>query len=563
MRFAPLRLRATPSLAALLLAAAIGACAPAAPSTSPVPANRPSGPGVTTPDVSIAIAPPPAVELDESPINWQLRDLGTDGIAGVGSDRALRELLAGREPGRTVIVAVVDGGVDTAHVDLKSVLWTNTAEQPGSRDTDGNGYAGDMRGWNFIGGADGQNVEHDTFEITRLYVACKETGAVSAAGVTSCDDVRAAYIEKATEITQTLAQIENIGRALDGALNILRPAITGDVTTPKVEALRPMGSQQSQAREMYLQLAANGLTPDVIVEAREAYAGQAMYGLDTLYNPRNLVGDDFADGTERVYGNADIMGPDAKHGTHVSGIIAGVRGNNIGLDGITDGVRIMGVRTVPDGDERDKDVANAIRYAVDNGAMIINMSFGKSYSPRKQLVEAAVKYANDKGVLLVHAAGNDAQDNDVNNNFPNKKVNGAPVPLWIEVGASSWKGGREIAASFSNYGQTQVDLFAPGVGIYSTVPGGGFERQDGTSMAAPVVSGVAALLMAYYPELSAADVREILMATVTKLPNVRVVKPGGAPNDFVRFGTLSVSGGIINAFEAVKMAEARRKALKP
>lgn len=563
MRFDPLRLRASPSLAALLLAAAIGACAPAAPSTSPAPANRPSGPGVTTPDVSIALAPPPAVELDESPINWQLRDLSTDGIAGIGSDRALRELLAGRQPGRTVIVAVVDGGVDTAHVDLQSVLWSNADEQAGTRDADGNGYAGDVRGWNFIGGADGQNVEHDTFEITRLYVACQSSNTVSAAGVTSCDAVRSAYIEKATEITQTLAQIENIGRALDGAVNILRPAIEGEITTAKVEALRPLGAQQSQARQLYLQLAANDLTPGVLNEAREAYAGQAQYGLDTLYNPRNLVGDNYANGAERVYGNADIMGPDAKHGTHVAGIIAGVRGNNVGLDGVTDGVRIMGVRTVPDGDERDKDVANAIRYAVDNGAMIINMSFGKSYSPDKQLVEAAVKYANDKGVLLVHAAGNDAQDNDVDNNFPNNTVNGAPAPLWIEVGASSWKGGREIAALFSNYGQKQVDLFAPGVGIYSTVPGGDFARQDGTSMAAPVVSGVAALLMAYYPELSAADVREILMATVTKLPNVRVVKPGGTPNDLVSFGTLSASGGIINAYEAVKMAEARRKALKP
>ena len=271
-----------------------------------------------------------------------------------------------------------------------------------------------------------------------------------------------------------------------------------------------------------------------------------------------------ANGTERGYGNADIMGPDAKHGTHVAGIIAAVRGNGIGLDGITDGVRIMGVRTVPDGDERDKDVANAIRYAADNGAHIINMSFGKGYSPRKALVDDAVKYAEGKGVLMVHAAGNDGEDIDEVSNFPTSKLgDGSRAKLWIEVGASSWKGGSELAASFSNYGQTQVDLFAPGVGIYSTVPGGGFERQDGTSMAAPVVSGVAALLMAYYPELSAADVKAILMASVTRLPDVRVVPPGAPPEVTVPFGTLSVSGGIINAYEAVKMAESRRAGLRP
>jgi subtilisin family serine protease len=469
------------------------------------------------------------------------------------------------------VVAVIDGGIDTAHVELRPVLWRNPKEQPGTQDTDGNGYPGDVRGWNFIGGADGRNVEHDTFELTRLYAACRATGTTSANGpmgppangAAACDAIVAAYSVKSMEITQTLAQIENIGRALDGAVRVLSPAITGELTAERVQAFQPAGAQQTQARQMFLQLAANGLTPEVLAEARKAYGSQATYGLDTAYNPRPLVGDDYANGTERTYGNADIMGPDATHGTHVAGIIAAVRGNGVGLDGITDGVQIMGVRTVPDGDERDKDVANAIRYAVDNGAQIINMSFGKSYSPREALVEDAIRYADSKGVLLVHAAGNDAQNNDEERNYPNSDLGGQRAKLWIEVGASSWKGGEELPAAFSNYGQTQVDLFAPGVGIYSTMPGGTYKRQDGTSMAAPVVSGVAALLMAYYPELSAADVREILMASVTKLPDVRVVPPGAPPEVKVPFGTLSVSGGIINAYEAVKLAESRRKGLRP
>ncbi len=546
----------------LLLLGATIACAPsAAPSTAPTPTPIP----VTGPSVSPVVAPPPAVRLDESPVNWQLRDLATDGIAGTGSERALRELLAGRSPGRTVVVAVIDGGVDTAHVDLRPVLWQNTKEQGGSRDVDGNGYAGDVRGWNFIGGKDGRNVHHDTFELTRLYAACgaerRSGGAPSAARSEECAALAEAYNAKRTEITQTLAQIDNIGRALDNAVNVLRTAISGELTTARVQALQPANPQVGQAKQLYLQLAGSGLTPDVIVEARTAYGDQAKYALDTLFDPRDIVGDDYANGAERGYGNGDITGPDAKHGSHVAGIIAAVRGNDVGLDGITDGVQIMGVRAVPDGDERDKDVANAIRYAADNGAHIINMSFGKGYSPEKGLVDEAVRYAESKGVLLVHAAGNDGEDIDVTPNFPSAVLDGgARARLWIEVGASSWKGAHELAAPFSNYGKTRVDLFAPGVDIFSAVPGDKFERQSGTSMAAPVVSGVAALLMAYYPELTAADVREILFATVTKLPDVQVVPPGGTPNARVPFGSLSVTGGIVNAYEAVKMAEARRTA---
>lgn len=553
-------MRSSVSTALLLAAATFAACAPSsAPSTVPAPIT-------TRPAVPQPVTPPPAVRLTESPVNWQLRDLATDGIAGTGSDRALKELLAGRTPGRTVVVAVIDGGIDTAHVDLRSVLWRNEKERGGTgRDDDGNGYVDDLRGWNFIGGANGDNVHHDTFELTRLYAACgsarRNGGAATAARLDNCDEIAEAYAEKRTEITQTLAQIENIGRALDGAMSVLKTAIVGDVTKATVDALQPTNPQVTQAKQLFLQLDANGIGPNMLTEARDAYGSQAKYALDTLFDPRSIVGDSDADGTQRGYGNSDIAGPDAKHGSHVAGIIAAARGNNEGLDGVTDGVRIMGVRVVPDGDERDKDVANAIRYAVDNGAHIINMSFGKGYSPSKPLVDDAVRYAESKGVLLVHAAGNDAEDIDVTPNYPTAVLaNGSRAQLWIEVGASSWKGGSELAAPFSNYGKTKVDLFAPGLDIFSSVPGSTYERQSGTSMAAPVVSGVAAMLMAYYPELSAADVKAILLATVTPLGDVQVQPPGAPPTARVRFAELSTTGGIVNAFEAVKMAEARRAA---
>jgi subtilisin family serine protease len=249
------------------------------------------------------------------------------------------------------------------------------------------------------------------------------------------------------------------------------------------------------------------------------------------------------------------MGQDAKHGTHVAGIIGAVRGNGVGVDGIAAAVKFMMIRTVPDGDERDKDIANAIRYAVDNGAQVISMSFGKAYSPFKVAVDDAVKYADAHGVLMVHAAGNDGADLGKGRNFPTPFYLGGGRPQnWIEVGASSWKGGDKLAAPFSNYGQQQVDVFAPGVDILSTVPGNQYERDSGTSMAAPVVSGLAALILDFYPNLTAGDIKKIIMASVTRT-NQTVSRPGSEDKDSVSFQSLSVTGGIVNAFNALKMAE--------
>jgi subtilisin family serine protease len=312
-----------------------------------------------------------------------------------------------------------------------------------------------------------------------------------------------------------------------------------------------------QARQIYLDLTSQGATPSVIEDGFKSLEGQLKYSLNPDYNPRTIVGDNYADPSEHRYGNADVMGQDAKHGTHVAGIIGAVRGNGVGVDGIAPAVKFMMIRTVPDGDERDKDVANAIRYAVDNGARIISMSFGKAYSPFKTAVDEAVKYADSKGVLMVHAAGNDGQDLSKKPSFPTPAYQSGGKPnLWIEVGASSWKGGDSLAASFSNYGQQQVDVFAPGVDILSTVPGNQYEKDSGTSMAAPVVSGLAALIMDYYPNLTASDVRRIILATVNNYSGQMVVRPGPAGQaEKVPFGALSITGGIVNAYNALKMAE--------
>jgi cell wall-associated protease len=540
---------------AFLLAASalLAACAPAstpstAPTVVPAPAPSPTAPAANEPVIT------------EAPLNWHLLDATADGLAGISALRAERELLKDRQPGRVITVAVIDGGVDTAHAALKSHLWLNAKDIPGNgRDDDNNGYIDDSRGWNFIGGKDGKNVNEDTYEVTRLAALCSDSSAAGRARMPSayrdkCPTIMAEVAKKRGEAEQTLQNVDQIEELFTKIVPILKRATRSDtLTAARVSALQATNDTVRQARQIFLGLAGQGITPADVEDAKKAYGSRVKYGFNTAFNPRDIVGDAYPDTTSKRYGNPDVTGPDASHGTHVAGIIGAIRDG--GGTGIAQNVRVMGIRAVPDGDERDKDVANAIRYAVDNGAQIINMSFGKAYSPYKSLVDAAVKYADSKGVLMVHAAGNDGEDTGVNPSFPTPDYTGGGRAVnWIEVGASSWKGRDSLVASFSNYSKSKVDVFAPGEDIYSTIPGGGFKKESGTSMASPVVAGVAALLMSYFPNLTAAETKRILLESSTKLPNRMVAKPGEA-GGMVKFGDLSATGGIVNVFAAIQMAQ--------
>lgn len=540
-----------------------GAGAATVPAPSPA-TPPPAAPPVTSP-AAVAAAP-----IAEAPRDWQLLDAGADRIPGTSARRAERELLAGRRPGRTVVVAVIDGGIDTAHVDLKGNLWRNPREVAGNaRDDDGNGYVDDTFGWNFLGGANGDNVDWDTLELTREHVRCTSASGGGASAATSgpaatdssrarCADIAEKFQAKRQELQAMSQQIEMMDGMYSRVARVLGSLIPAEsLTVERVTALKPGADSVRAARDLFLRMAASGITGQVLKDAREDVQGQLEYGLNPDFNPRRIVGDDPRDGTQRLYGNRDVMGPDAKHGSHVAGIIGAVR-DNAGIDGVSGAVQLMMLRAVPNGDEHDKDVANAIRYAVDHGAQIINMSFGKGYSPQKRLVDEAVKYADSKGVLMIHAAGNDGEDLATAESYPTPDyLDGGRATHWLEVGASSWKGGAELAATFTNYGKERVDLFAPGVDILSTVPGGGYARESGTSMAAPVVSGVAALLMSYFPSLTAADVKQLLLETATRHGDTMVARPGSESGEKVRFGELSRTGGIVNAHAAVKAALAR------
>lgn len=552
-------------LASLVLVA-LGACAAprtapvaTAPATAPVPvASAPVA--IAAPAPSPAPAPTPA--LTEAPPDWQLLDPATDRVPGISARRAERELLAGRTPARTVIVAVIDGGVDTAHVDLRANLWHNPREVAGNRkDDDGNGYVDDTYGWNFLGGANGENVNWDTFELTREQVGCTQQPptADDAAGRNRCESIAKEFAAKRAEYQQLSQQVQMMDGMYARVTRILGHEIPADsLNAARVTALAPTADSVRAARDLFLRMAASGITGEAISDARTDVQGRLDYGLNTDFNPRAIVGDDPRNVAQRDYGNRDVTGPDAKHGTHVAGIIGAVRGNDSGsIDGIASAAKLMVVRAVPNGDEHDKDVANAIRYAVDNGAHVINMSFGKDFSPDKAAVDEAVKYADARGVLLVHAAGNDGKDLAVESSYPTPEyASGGRAANWIEVGAAAWQGGEKLAASFTNYGKAQVDVFAPGVDILSTIPGNHYARESGTSMAAPVVAGLAAFLMSHFPRLTAAEVKRIILESATNYADTMVVRPGSQSGEKVRFGELSRTGGVVNAYAAVKAAMA-------
>lgn len=516
---------------------------------------------------------PDSVDFDtmlDPPEGWHHWDEEVTKFRGTSSEKAYFELLADKSPQKKVVVAVIDGGVDADHEDLDDVMWTNEDEVPDNgKDDDGNGYVDDVHGWNFIGGEDGENVNHDTFELTRLYVQLSETFDEADSSSLKDDqedeyeeyqEIKSAYENKINELSQQYQNIQGLEQSKNQAEQILNEHFAdSSYSYEDIQELQPTSQELNFAKNVMSYVMENDIDSTLIADQKKQIYEFAKYGYNPDFSPRNIVGDDYEDSSERHYGNNDVAGPDPSHGTHVAGIIAAERNNDLGVDGIASGVEIMAIRAVPNGDERDKDIANAIRYAVDNGADVINMSFGKSYSPNKEVVDEAVKYADENNVLMVHGAGNSAENTDEKPSYPTDKFdNGEYANLWLTVGATGWKPNEEFVAQFSNYGDETVDLFAPGVDIYSTMPDNEYKFQEGTSMASPVVAGAAALIMAYYPDLTAQEVRQIILDSTTKYADQEVLLPNeGNPeeSETVLFSELSVSDGVVNVYKALQAAE--------
>ena len=530
-----------------------------------------TGPTITsTPIENIDQQPLKTSDLNEDQLKaWAGSDLVTDTIPGMSVQKAYDEIIKDFQ-GKTVIVGVVDSGVDIEHEDLKNVIWTNEDEIPGNGiDDDKNGYVDDIHGWNFLG-----NTIEENLEYVRILKNLKpKYDGKDASDIAEANKEEFALYEKAKkeydeEFNETSRKV-NYYNQLSQQIASARAAVSEklgkeDFTKEELMAMEAEETSLQQQKGLLLNIMNNG------GEDLDDVASQIQGGIDyyqgRLDSHLNLelegrkTGDNPDDLTDTNYGNNDVDGPDpekadAKHGTHVAGIIAAERNNGIGMNGVARNIKIMAVRAVPDGDEYDKDIALGIRYAVDNGAKVINTSFGKYYSTHPEWVIDAIKYAAKKDVLIVNAAGNDALDMDATRIYPNDQTpdnNEEIADNFLTVGASNFDYGSDLVARFSNYGQTNVDVFAPGTKIWSTTPNDEYEFLQGTSMASPAVAGVAAMIRSLYPKLSAAEVKDILMKSGLASPQEVMV--GGNSDDIRPFAELSVSGRMVNMYNALIMA---------
>ena len=518
-------------------------------SISTIPVPKPSSYSVTATAKKIPLT-------EEESKSWGHSDLATDSIPGMSLDKAY-DFLQGKK-GVEVVVGVVDSGTDLLHEDLKDVAWVNLKEIPSNGiDDDKNGYVDDINGWNFLGTIYKEHLEYQRI-VKDSSIADEET--VKEATKFYDEKVTAA---KANEkrYGQMLKMVTNADDALakhfdknDYSKDEVKEVVTEDTALKQnIEVAKQMYgfglSSLTQAKQELSKLVKN--------------ATSMLSGEDLKNEYRSVLGDDPNTMENKSYGDAATGHSikDEAHGTHVSGIIGASRNNDIGMNGVANNVKIMAVRAVPDGDEYDKDVALGLRYAVDNGAKVINTSFGKGFSPKKEWVYEAILYAASKDVLIVNAAGNDGKNMDVEKTFPNdsRDLVTEISDNVLTVGAMSANYDENLPASFSNYGKINVDVFAPGVQIYSTTPEGEYAKFSGTSMAAPSTAGVAALIRSYYPKLSASQVKHILMNSGTMI-NLDVIKPGSRSRETptgekVPFAELSVSGRVVNAYNALKMAD--------
>lgn len=522
--------------------------------------------------LSAAVLPNPGDSINPDYVNWYNLSPEEDKILGASVDRAYRELLAARPAKKKMVVAVIDGGVDIYHEDLAEKIWTNPGEiADNGIDDDGNGYVDDIHGWNFLGNSKGENIKYANYEFVRiirqyepLFEDVEDASEVADSLKQEYAIYQAClsdYQEKYDVYNKQWKQLQEFKQMFDAHEEVLQEQL-GEKKITKKDLSKVVANSErvSRAVSFFRFIYTEGFSYKKFNAWYSNVSTAMEKHLNKNFDPREIIGDDLTS-LEHNYGNNEVKGPRATHGTMVAGVIAASRGNEIGIDGIADAAEIMVLRTVPDGDEYDKDVALSIMYAVDNGADVINMSFGKKYSPQKNLVDQALQYAADKNVLLVHAAGNDSEDNDEVVHFPASHYGPADtIPNWLVVGANDRKKGKRMVARFSNYGDQSVDLMAPGVNIVTTYPENHYRVTQGTSFSAPVVSGVAALVWSRYPELSALELKEVLMKSVyTKYYKRKVYRPFENKDDRekVRFYELSQTGGVVSAYQALQLAEAR------
>lgn len=521
-----------------------------------------------------------SAQTNVSNINWHWKDYQKDTVHGISLRQAYHYLATINNKPSPIIVAVMDGGVDTNHMDLKSKLWTNPKEiSSNGIDDDKNGYVDDIHGWNFLGGKDGQNIDKAADEKSRIYHRYKSQFE----NITDTNDLKTelqknqykVWKQTAKEIEFTEEDAANLQyiKMATNALQKLGKSIIKEIndtnfTIQTLEPFQPLGRTTLDAKLAYLRTAQiigiEKETPytEVVNELKEYIEGKDKSAKAKSTPPENIrasiIKDNYESLADKYYGNNDITGPGAKHGTHVAGLVASIPDSSWNVNKLYPPIQIMGVRVVPNGDEYDKDVALGIRYAVDNGAKVINMSFGKSYSPEQIWVDSAIRYAASKDVLIIHAAGNEYYDLNIKPVYPN------PYSYFLKdtannvitVAASSdFFINETLLTDFSNFGPAIVDVLSPGEKIYSTIPGvNNYGFLQGTSMAAPIVSHIAAMIRSYFPSLSAVEVKKIIKQSVWK-PNEQDISYDIPQKEETKsLAEIASAGGIVNAAKAIQIA---------
>jgi subtilisin family serine protease len=480
--------------------------------------------------------------------DWMRKSSRDSDIQGTATDAAIAKYGIGEHE---VIVAVIDSGIDVNHPALKHKMWINDAEANGKEgvDDDGNGFVDDVHGWNFLG-----DVYDARIEAVKVYMdltaKIRKGKKLSKSKKKLLKKTISAVFNfwggADSPIAKSIMVNENVEYLVKaGGLNKTK----NEITNKDLEKIAETTAKKKYALRYSLKEIKKYIGEDdvrVHLNNYKRYASPFMYGkyINTYFSfDPNFKPWDELNKQGKKYGNAKVspIGSDEDHGTHVAGIIAADSEEMVGIAGKAK-VKIMALRVVPNGDERDKDVANAIRYAVDNGAKVVNMSFGKGISSETHLVKKAIKYAARKGVLLVHAAGNDNRKIKYNNNFPNKLTGIRKVATnFLTVGASSFAKGEELVANFTNYSKTQVDIFAPGHKIYSAVLNDGYDFFSGTSMASPCAAGVATLILTHKPKMKPKKMIRLLRNTVNTYDKDLSVKVG---DEMILFNSLSKSEGI-------------------
>ena len=490
-------------------------------------------------------------------LNWFNKDIEIDKVLGASVDRTYDSILPNLKVKDTIIVAVIDGGVDINHEDLVGKIWINTKEIPNNGfDDDGNGFIDDINGWNFIGNKLGQNLHYENYEYTRLLKDSKYDSILVKAKIL--------YDSELQRRRQDSVSIYTFEINYKKAKSVILKKTGVDVKSLKdLSKVNSYTDQDVIDAKYFLQSKFEmGFTEKDLERRKSRNIEFLKYFLNQNFNPRGLIGDDPYNIEDKNYGNNDVKGPRSDHGTSVAGVISAIRNNSVGINGVASNVKIMPLRVIPRGDERDKDISLAIIYAVDNGARIINMSFGRKISSNKEFVDDAVKYAEKQNVLIIHSSGNDGLDLDKNESFPSGNyLDGNKASNWMNVGASGMYLDKFLPANFSNYGKKNVDVFAPGIDIISLDSSNLYSMKDGTSISAPIVTGVSALLLSYFPELSPIELINILLEGSYKaIKPKRVIIPNSIDSKKkAEFITLSKSGGIVNTYNSFMIAIKKQK----